>query len=135
MYTREYERGHAAGDLRAIADVKAAQLGKPICGLLRALGLTTLDADGYMPSARFISLQAACLSVGRLLADRIGVELNGNVVQYDSFIGPQHASVLSMQRTPACYCSARARTIATVRARRAECSVLGAERGDAAERG
>jgi hypothetical protein len=88
-----------------------------------------------MPSAPFISLQAACLSVGRLLADRIGAELNGNVVQYDAFIGPQHASVLSMQRTPACYCSAHARTIATVRERRAECTVLGGEQGGAAEGG
>jgi hypothetical protein len=133
------ERLLETADLQKLSDDQRRrlepQLGKPICGLLRALGSTTLDADGYMPSAPFISLQAACLSVGRLLADRIGVELNGNVVQYDSFIGPQHASVLSMQRTPACYCSARAHTIATVRARRAECSVLGAERGGAAERG
>lgn len=95
------------------------QVGKPVCGLLRALGLTTLNAGGYMPSAPFISLQAACLSVGRLLADRIGTEPNGNVVQYDSLIGPQNASVLSMQRAAGCYCSARARTIAAVRARRA----------------
>jgi hypothetical protein len=104
------------------------ELGKPICGLVRALGLTTLDAEGYMPSVPFISLQAACLSVGRLLAREIGVEANGNFVQYDGLIGPQNASVLWMERNPACYCSTHARTIATVRGRRAERDLVGQER-------
>jgi hypothetical protein len=94
------------------------QLGKPICGLVRALGLTIADAEGFMPSAPFISLQAACLSVGRLLAGVLGVTPSGNFMQYDGLIGPQYASVLHMKRSPECYCSVRAQTIATVRARR-----------------
>jgi hypothetical protein len=103
------------------------ELGKPICGLVRALGLTALDADGFMPSGPFISLQAACLSVGRLLAREIGVEPDGNFVQYDGLIGPQCASVLGMERNPACYCSTRAGTIATVRGRRVERHLVGQE--------
>lgn len=94
------------------------QLGKPICGLVRALGLTTADAGGFMPSAPFISLQAACLSVGRLLADELGVPRNGNFVQYDGLIGPQNVSVLHMERSPECYCSTRAQTISDIRAHR-----------------
>ena len=96
------------------------QLGKPVCGLIRALGLTTADADGFMPSAPFISLQAACLSVGRLLAGELGVPRNGNFVQYDGLIGPQNASVLHMERSPECYCSTRAQTIAAIRAQRGD---------------
>lgn len=116
------ERLLKASDLRGMPedhqDRLRPQLGKPVCGLVRALGLTTADAEGFMPSAPFISLQAACLSVGRLLAGVLGVARNGNFVQYDGLIGPQHASVLRMERSPACYCSARPQTIAAVRARR-----------------
>ena len=115
------ERLLEASDLRGLRedqqDRVRPQLGRPVCGLVRALGLTTADAEGFMPSAPFISLQAACLSVGRLMADVLGVARNGNFVQYDALIGPQHASVLRMERSPACYCSARAQTIAAVRAR------------------
>jgi hypothetical protein len=116
------ERLLDASDLRGLPedqqDRLSPMLGRPICGLVRALGLTTADAEGFMPSAPFISLQAACLSVGRLLADVTGAARNGNFVQYDGLIGPQHASVLCMEPSPACYCSARAQTIAAVRARR-----------------
>ncbi len=126
------ERPLQAADLKGLTEEQRRrlepQVGNPICGLVRALGLTTLDAEGFMPSAPFISLQAACLSVGRLLAGEIGVERNGNFVQYDGLIGPQNASVLGMERNPACYCRIRARTIATVRARRAERDLAGHER-------
>lgn len=126
------ERPLQAADLNGLTEEQRRrlepQVGKPICGLVRALGLTTLEAEGFMPSAPFISLQAACLSAGRLLAGEIGVERNGNFVQYDGLIGPQNASVLGMERNPACYCSTRARTIATVRARRAERDLAGHQR-------
>lgn len=116
------ERILEASDLRGMPegqqDRLRPQLGRPVCGLVRALGLTTADAEGFMPSAPFISLQAACLSVGRLLADVLGVARSGNFVQYDGLIGPQHASVLQIKRSPACYCSSRAQTIAGVRSRR-----------------
>jgi hypothetical protein len=96
------------------------QLGKPVCGLVQALGLTTADAGTFMPSAPFISLQAACLSVGRLLADELRTPRNGNFIQYDGLIGPQNASVLHMERSPDCYCSTRTHTIAAIRAQRNE---------------
>lgn len=118
----EGERLLEASDLQGMPEDQQQrlrpQLGKPICGLVRALGLTIADAEGFMPSAPFISLQAACLSVGRLLAGVLGVTPSGNFMQYDGLIGPQHASVLHMKRSPECYCSVRAQTIATVRARR-----------------
>jgi hypothetical protein len=116
------ERPLEASDLRGLSEdqqrLLRPQLGKPVCGLVRALGLTTVDAAGFMPSAPFISLQAACLSVGRLLAAELNVPRNGNFVQYDGLIGPQNASVLHMQRSPECYCSTRAHTIAAIRAQR-----------------
>jgi hypothetical protein len=105
------ERLLKASDLRGMPedqqDRLRPELGKPVCGLIRALGLTTADADAFMPSAPFISLQAACLSVGRLLAGVLCVAENGNFVQYDGLIGPQHASILRMKRSPACSCSTR----------------------------
>jgi hypothetical protein len=126
------ERPLEAADLAGLTEEQRhrlePELGKPICGLVRALGLTALDAEDFMPSGPFISLQAACLSVGRLLAREIGAETHGNFVQYDGLIGPQNASVLRMERNPACYCSTRARTIATVRRLRAERHLAGHER-------
>ena len=117
------ERPLEASDLLGLTEDQQLrlrpQLGKPVCGLVRALGLvTTADAGGFMPSAPFISLQAACLSVGRLLASELGAPRNGNFIQYDGLIGPQNASVLHMERSAECYCSTRAQTIAAIRAQR-----------------
>lgn len=89
-------------------------VGKPVCGLARALGLTGLDAGDYRPSVPFISLQAACLAVGRLLARNVGGQ--ANLVQYDGLFGPQAATFERMTPTPACYCQSHATTIARVRA-------------------
>lgn len=94
-------------------------LGKPVCGLARATGLTDLDADGFMPSIPFVSLQAACLSVGRLLAACLDLKAPGNFVQYDSLIGPQAASIETMRKRESCLCTTRASTIEKVRAARA----------------
>ena len=91
-------------------------VGKPVCGLARALGLTALEAGDYRPSVPFISLQAACLAVGRLLArDRVE---QPNLVQYDGLFGPQAATLERMAPTPRCYCQSYAATIARVRAHR-----------------
>ncbi len=94
-------------------------LGTPMCGLARATGLTSLDANGYMPSIPFVSLQAACLSVGRLLATHLGVDTPSNFIQYDSLIGPQAASIDAMRIRLDCICRTRAHTIDKVRAARA----------------
>ena len=110
-------------DLHGLADEKRRrlqpQVGKPICGLVQALGLSGRDADGFMPSVPFVSLQAACLSVGRLLGHELGVGFGTNFIQYDALFGPQAASILRRERVADCYCSVRSTTIDAVRDRRA----------------
>jgi hypothetical protein len=90
-------------------------LGKPVCGLARAIGLTTLRADDYRPSVPFISLQAASLALGRLLAHELGFAPLPNLVQYDGLFGPQTATLEQMRPTNDCYCRTNARTIDKVR--------------------
>ncbi len=98
----------------------SSHLGKPVCGLAQAFGLTDLETNGYQPAVPFVSLQAACLGVGRLLADELGIVDLPNFAQYDALVGPE---VAELQRRPAkvdCYCRERASTIASVRASRKE---------------
>ncbi len=95
-------------------------LGKPVCGLARAIGLTTLKAEDYQPSVPFVSLQAACLGVGRLLADEIGLTALPNFAQYDALVGPQSAVLERRSATGNCHCQTRAKTIARVREARKE---------------
>ncbi|MGO8862082.1 MAG: hypothetical protein ACLQRH_15145 [Acidimicrobiales bacterium] len=93
-------------------------LGKPVCGLARATGLTDLDAGSFMPSIPFVSLQAACLSVSRLVGTQLGSPPAANFVQYDGLFGPQAATLQQMQRRPGCACQNRATSINAVRQRR-----------------
>lgn len=93
-------------------------LGKPICGLARAARLTELDAGEYRPSVPFISLQAAALAVGRVIANTAAVKGLPNLVQYDGLFGPQAATLEHMRTSSGCYCQNRKRTIDQVRARR-----------------
>lgn len=97
-------------------------LGKPVCGLAQAVALTALEANGYQPAVSFVSLQAACLGVGRLLADKLGISVPSNFVQYDALIGPQNAVLERRRATDGCYCQTRAGTIARVRETRGEAS-------------
>jgi len=90
-------------------------LGRPVCGLARAVGLTALGAGDYRPSVPFISLQAASLALGRVLAHELGVAALPNLVQYDGLFGPQAATVEQMRATKDCYCQTNARTIDKVR--------------------
>ena len=90
-------------------------LGKPTCGLANALGLTSIPADDYRPSVPFISQQAACLAVGRLLATTLGLQTRANFVQYDGLIGPRRATKQRRRAAPTCYCQTRAATIQRVR--------------------
>jgi hypothetical protein len=108
----------AAPDAHARA-VLTAQRGTPICGLLRAAGLSDANAGDYMPSIPFVSQQAACLGVGRLVAIATGIDAElPNFVQYDVLLGP--ASALRQRRaaTPGCACQQRAAIIEQVRAAR-----------------
>jgi hypothetical protein len=96
-----------------------AQRGTPICGLVHAAGLTALASEDYMPSVPFVSQQAACLTVGRLLAIEVGVASElPNFFSYDTLIGPNHAIRQSRRADPACNCQQRAQTIAVVRRER-----------------
>jgi hypothetical protein len=93
-------------------------LGKPVCGLARALGLTDLRSGDYEPSVPFVSLQAASLAIGRILAGEAGLERLPNLVQYDGLFGPQAATLEYMLPTEGCYCQTNAPTIEKVRALR-----------------
>jgi hypothetical protein len=107
--------GHLQGKTEEQKRLLQPHLGTPMCGLARATGLTRLGSDDYMPSVPFVSLQAACLSVGRLIAAYQGAQPSANLVQYDGLFGPQAATLLMMRRKRDCICTARASTIETVR--------------------
>jgi molybdopterin/thiamine biosynthesis adenylyltransferase len=93
-----------------------SQRGAPICGLLRAAGLTEIDEEDYMPSVPFVSQQAACLTVGRLLAIQLGIDAGlANFFQYDTLIGPHRAILQHRHADPACACQQRAEIISAVR--------------------
>lgn len=94
-------------------------LGTSICGLAGAAGLTGLDTDDFMPSVPFVSLQAACLAVGRLLAVALGSGTIANFVQYDGLFGPQAATIDTFRQRPGCTCVTRSDSIGRVRQERA----------------
>jgi hypothetical protein len=93
-------------------------LGRPVCGLAQTVGLTGLSADGYQPSIPFVSLQAACLAIGRLIASEFNLRSPGNLVQYDGLVGPQTTITEEMRPRPDCVCMTRATTIELVRRQR-----------------
>jgi hypothetical protein len=94
--------------------VLRAQLGKPVCGLANALGLTTADADGYRPSVPFVSQMSACLAVGRLLAVLMGLDTTANLLQFDALHGP-HTETEVRQPDPECICQTRPAVVAKLR--------------------
>ena len=65
-----------------------------------------------------MSLQAACLAVGRLIASQLNLRPPGNLVQYDGLIGPQATTTEQMRRRSDCVCATRATTIEQVRHQR-----------------
>jgi hypothetical protein len=100
----------------------ALQIGKPICGLASALGLTGDPGDDYRPSVPFVSQQAACLGVGRLVANLVGIRGLPNVVQYDTMVGPHAMTRMDRRPRPGCYCQTRSSTIKVVRSTRMRAS-------------
>jgi hypothetical protein len=110
-------------DLEGLDDEHRARLahyfGKPVCGLAQAFGLSAVDASGYQPAVPFVSLQAAALAIGRVIADSTKRSSPANLVQYDALFGPQTATLEQMLVTPDCYCQTRSATIERVRAKRA----------------
>jgi len=94
------------------------ELGKPICGLARAVGLTDLPDDGYQPSVPFVSQQAACLVLGRLVADQLGLPEGATFVQYDSLLGPHLRAADNRQPLEGCFCQERHSVVQALRERR-----------------
>ena len=66
----------------------------------------------------FVSQQAACLGVGRLIGAEVGIDGLPNFVQYDALIGPQATTRQSRMPSPICYCRQRVATIDVHGARR-----------------
>jgi hypothetical protein len=93
-------------------------LGTNVCGLAQALGLTELESDGYQPAVPFVSLQAACLSVGRLISILLGLHDQRNLIQYDTLIGPIMATTEQLNPSPNCYCQERSGIVQAVRTAR-----------------
>jgi hypothetical protein len=108
------------GDIAHLAAERRRELrplvGKPICGLAEAIGLTDLAADDYRPSVPFVSQQAACMVVGRLIARLIGFEgPTANFAQYDALVGPWAATLESRRPAADCHCQVRAGLLESVR--------------------
>ena len=93
-------------------------VGREICGLASAIGLTDLESDDYQPSVPFVSLAAATLVVGRLIAQETGVEPMANFVQFDALAGPHRLTADRRRARPGCECVERASVIAVVRGKR-----------------
>jgi hypothetical protein len=110
---------------RARPEVRARMrraVGAPVCGLGRATGLAEGGEDDFRPSIPFVSQQSACLGVGRLIARLHGLEgtaeLDANVVQYDTLIGPSQVSAVTLRPRQDCYSVVRRPIIEQVREQR-----------------
>jgi len=99
-------------------DALRQHLGKPVCSLVQALGLTDLPDEGYQPAAAFVALTAATLVVGRLVAEVTTTAPPANFVQFDVLAGPQWATIEARNPDPGCDCGRSAEIIERVRAHR-----------------
>lgn len=108
----EADIAQVAPQLRAAV---RAQLGKPICGLSRSLGLTGV-ADEFRPSAAFVAQQAAALVVGGLIrSSDTGGPTGRHDVEYDAMFGPRTGMTTHRVPNPTCRCQEDAELIAQVR--------------------
>lgn len=98
-------------------DVLKQYIGKPVCGLADALGLSDADADGYLPSVPFVSQMAACLAVGRLMAMELGLTVDSNFFQFDALHGPLVEGNMR-NAVVDCYCQQRRDLVRQLRHRR-----------------
>jgi hypothetical protein len=90
-------------------------IGTPRCALAQAVGLTDLEAGGYRPSVPFVSQQAACLAVGRLVAHLTGAPVATTQVQFDALLGPRLIYLEELGARPGCYCQQHQARIEAVR--------------------
>jgi len=104
----------------AAAELLRPLVGTPKCGTARALSLTDQATDNdFRPSVPFVSQQAACLAVGRLLARLLGLSPATNFFQYDTMIGPALFDDEPRDPIAACYCQVRASIVQATRTQRA----------------
>lgn len=112
----------AEDDLLLADEERRAELrqyvGRPICGLALAYGLTDLPDEGYQPAVPFVAMAAAVLVVGRLVAVATGTEPAANFVQYDTLVGPDHRTAEHRRGRPGCDCDRRHAIVEHVRAMR-----------------
>jgi hypothetical protein len=125
---RQLLKAHLDGLDRERQKQLAPMLGKPICGLAEAVGLTELDSDDFRPSVPFVSQQAACMVVGRAIASAHGIAHLPNFVQYDALIGSENKTLENRHPAPTCRCQHRRGLIKRVRELRAR-SMLRTGRG------
>ncbi len=112
------DEGHLSSLSQQQQERLRPHLGKPVCGLARALGLSQVAGGDYRPAVPFVALQAACLAVGRLLRLHSSLRRGPNFVQYDALLGPSRTIKEQRRPTPGCYCQTRTNTIEQVRVAR-----------------
>lgn len=119
------KRGDQALTEENLANLSAEQrerlcpfVGRPVCGLADALGLSDADSDGYLPSVPFVSQMAACLVVGRLLALAFVTNTGTNFFQFDAFHGPVFAEGELRNPDAHCFCQTRASVVERARRKR-----------------
>ncbi len=109
-------------DVDAVADHRKVGLrrlvGRRICALAEAYGLTDLPDEGYRPAIPFVALMAAGLVVGRLIANELGLTRPDNFGQFDGLVGPGPRTAEWRKGRPGCDCDRHADIIATVYATR-----------------
>lgn len=86
--------------------------------LAQALGLSAVEGNSYQQAVPFVSLEAAALGVGRVLAAEAGAPQLPKPPSVRRPFRPQAAELDDMTPVPDCYCQTRRRTIARIRAQR-----------------
>lgn len=97
-------------------------VGTAPCGWVDVFGLTG-SGSGYLPAGPFVSLQAACLVVGRLVRRELGDGDLPNFIQYDSLLGPKSDGIEYRRPLVGCYCQERASVVARTRQVRREAAL------------
>jgi molybdopterin/thiamine biosynthesis adenylyltransferase len=93
----------------------AEHVGKPVCGLGRALGLTG-RTDDYQPSAAFVAQQAAALVVGALIRRHDAAPGPRALdVEYDAMFGPHPTMIQTRRPRGTCRCQTDRELINVVR--------------------
>lgn len=85
-------------------DLLLPHVGQQRCSLVKALGLTQLEAGDFLPAAPFVAQLAASLAVGRLIKLLTGVGSDSAQVQYDVLVGPDRIHLDGLKPRPDCYC-------------------------------